>query len=1042
MASNNLENQLKSKDEEIERLKKELDRVKTQMNLILDLEDLALWDWNVQQDKMSYFNENWKTIYQMEPKGLAPQFRARTFEEDFQELAKVYTLHSQEKSEKFSQIFRLRNKEQEGYKWVKSSGKILERTAKGEPSEVLGVSSDVTEQFLAQEVLEKAKNEYEHLFNSLDSFFAKHKIIRDEADQVIDLEFTLVNQAFLNFIGMQETEIVGQRMTKVFPSFKEDDDWYDLFVETATKGIKQSFTKYAKGFNRHFKCTLFSTQTDEIAISFLDVTAEVLALKELKMMNTSLELSLELDQLAYWEWLVAEDKIIGRNKYWEQVYEMEPQNISPQFDERILESEKQAVWDFINKGLQQDNSYTNTFRIWNKDRTKLKWIENTGKVLERDKEGVPVRVLGISKDISSIKEKELSLTRATLELQKAQSLSKIGSWYLDVRTNEVSWTEEIYRMYGFDVNLPPPPYTEHMKLFTETSWQRLSTELDKTAKLGIPYDLELEMASDQASFGWMRAIGEAVKDAQGEIIGIRGTAQDISEMKEMNLSLEKERHFAEAVTESSAAGIYIFNVQKGQNIYSNKRAGEIIGFTSDELIQMQNEEFISRFHPDDVQAVYAHIEKIIDTGESATIRYRFKHKKGHYVYCLSVDSPFEKDRFGNIKSYLGSFIDVSELVTKEEQLISAKEEAERANSQKDIFLSNLSHEIRTPMNAIIGFANLLRQPILSQAVRDEYVQQVNENSKQLLVLLNDIVDISKIEAGQLQFRSEEVNLELLVNEVFSTFSQRLNDESDLTIELTKASNKQQNVMFSSDSTRVKQVLNNLIDNAIKYSEKGTIELIYGVSDTHLTFKVTDEGPGISKENQERIFNRFDQIVSDKFDASGFGLGLAIVKGIVDQLEGEISVESELGKGACFKVVIPLELGNNTSKVQRQEYLPSHSVRKILIADDSPSVRLYYKMLLNSHDVEVVLAKDGQDALDQFIAHGDFEMVFLDIKMPKINGVQVMKSIKKISPSVPVIAQTAFALNDEVESLKLEGFDQYLNKPIDVAQFFDILGIKN
>ncbi|MEM6831867.1 MAG: histidine kinase dimerization/phospho-acceptor domain-containing protein, partial [Bacteroidota bacterium] len=222
---------------------------------------------------------------------------------------------------------------------------------------------------------------------------------------------------------------------------------------------------------------------------------------------------------------------------------------------------------------------------------------------------------------------------------------------------------------------------------------------------------------------------------------------------------------------------------------------------------------------------------------------------------------------------------ISKDITKEKsgelELIHAKEQAERANKQKDLFLSNLSHEIRTPMNAVVGFSKLMKKSNLKKGQKELYLEQIEENSKQLLVLINDILDLSKIESGALLLQDEETDLKKLMNDIYEYYANELEGNDTISIQLREPKDATQNTTIATDPVRLKQVINNLVDNAIKYSKKGTITLGYEFTKDKVKFEIADQGYGIEKVELERIFKRFEQLADNELQSNGAGLGLAI-----------------------------------------------------------------------------------------------------------------------------------------------------------------------
>ena len=1039
--------------------------------------------------------------------------------------------------------------------------KELQREAEKIKEEVEGLKS--------KKPSDKTNIEYKSIFENVHLPFMVCKLLFDEHGEPLDFEFKEANQAYLDWVGRPKEEIIGKEAATIFENYRNESDWFPRMIEVATTGQPQLTKQPSSLYDKWLHIGMHSPGKHEVAMLVMDVTKEKEAENKSLLSDAQLNLALEMEMIAIWEWVIPEDRVENYNEFWKELYQFENKNTSQQFYARIHEEDAKAAQDALEAHIAGiTENFHQLYRLWNPEKTAFKWIRNSGKVIEWDKEGNPVRIIGTSTDITEQKEAEQKLGRTTHELNRAQSLSKIGSWFLDLETNEVSWTEEIYRMYGFESTKPPPPYTEHMKLFTEESWNTLSSELDKTAKQGIPYDLELEMASGHASFGWMRAIGEAVYNDSGKIIGLRGTAQDITEkkrrqvelekttealenaqnlskmgnwyydiitgevewteqvyrifgldpelppvpfpeqedyytaeswpnlveaadkaleegipydlelelkpadqkgsrwlrsigvpvldkqkkviglrgvaqditeVKEITQRLKKEKKFAEAVMEGSAAGTYIFDIQEKKNVFANNRTEEMLGFSPVELREMSSETFISRFHKDDLPNIFAHFEKVNSSKEPQKIKYRFKHKKGHYVTCIGIDAPYEFDEFGDLKSYIGSFIDISELQKTEEELIKAKNEAVAANKQKDLFLSNMSHEIRTPLNGVIGFSRLLKRENLSSDERGSYLEQIEDNSHQLMILIDDILSLSKLESGQIVIDKQPVSMERLISNLAENHRQQLlsrQDKENLEIKINAPENPVLNVL--TDGVRLSQVINNLVTNAIKFSTKGTIEIGYkGDCESGLMqVWVKDEGLGIKKEDQKHIFNRFSQINQRlATQMGGIGLGLAISDAIVELLGGTIRLHSKYRKGSTFTVEIPLECANDAPKLGAKP----KKVEKLIIADDSPSVQFYYRSLLKGLSLDMLLAQDGEEVLKLLREHKDTDLILMDMRMPKMDGPTALKELRKFNKNVRVVAQSAFATEDQVQEFQDMGFDEYITKPVNEERILRLIG---
>ena len=369
------------------------------------------------------------------------------------------------------------------------------------------------------------------------------------------------------------------------------------------------------------------------------------------------------------------------------------------------------------------------------------------------------------------------------------------------------------------------------------------------------------------------------------------------------------------------------------------------------------------------------------------------------------------------------------------ELEEAKQRAEESEQLKMAFLSNMSHEIRTPMNAIVGFASLLADEELSIQEKAEYIRQVNMNSESLLILIDDILDLSKIEANQLLVNKSTFEVNSFLNEVFFNW-QLLRQKDDSPIKL-KYSNDQKDkqIYIYSDELRLRQIINNLLDNAFKFTSEGVIELALKLKDNLLEFSVSDSGIGISDEDKSRIFNRFRKgEESGRKLYRGAGLGLTISNKLAELLGGKLSVESEQGSGSTFFFTVPVTQVSEAKKpVKVQEPLLSDqtvdfSGLKILIAEDEETNYKYLDGILRKKKVKVDWAKNGKEAI-KLVSINSYDLVLMDIKMPEIDGLEATKKIKQMFPDQHIIAQTAFARPEEEAEFRKVGFTDYISKPI-------------
>lgn len=368
-----------------------------------------------------------------------------------------------------------------------------------------------------------------------------------------------------------------------------------------------------------------------------------------------------------------------------------------------------------------------------------------------------------------------------------------------------------------------------------------------------------------------------------------------------------------------------------------------------------------------------------------------------------------------------------------EELLLAKKKAEESDRLKSAFLANMSHEIRTPMNAIVGFASILNDQTYTDEERDFFIEQINSNSQSLLVLIDDILDFSAMEAKQPLIRKEVFDLNLLLDEIYKYWSiKNSNNKVQLKLNNTNAG---QELKIYSDRHRIKQIISNFASNAIKFTEKGFIELGLECSKGKTVIYVKDTGIGISLENQEVIFERFRKIEVNKDKVfRGVGLGMAISKHLAELLDVEIWLESKENVGSTFYLAISntenLKLKEITSEaVKKQTKEFQWDDKEILIVEDEETNYLYLDKVLQHTGAKVYWATNGDEAVEIIKSGKTFDIVLMDIKMPVMDGYEAISKIKKIVPSQKIIAQTAHAKMEDKKSILSSGFDDFIAKPI-------------
>jgi PAS domain S-box-containing protein len=375
-----------------------------------------------------------------------------------------------------------------------------------------------------------------------------------------------------------------------------------------------------------------------------------------------------------------------------------------------------------------------------------------------------------------------------------------------------------------------------------------------------------------------------------------------------------------------------------------------------------------------------------------------------------------------------------------EDLTAAKIRAEESDNLKTAFLANMSHEIRTPMNAIVGFSGFLLNPGLSHEKLASYVQIIKASSLQLLTVIGDIIDISKIETGQMIIESEPVNINNLLDELFITYKK--------IVEIKKIKlyyspdHPHEPVQVETDGNRIRQILCNLLNNAIKFTTEGEIEFGYHLTEHAVEFFVKDTGIGIAPENHALVFQRFRQVgAADDLIYGGNGLGLSISSALIKRLGGNFAVVSALGKGSTFSFTVPYtkKIRVNLTSKTNPKRIADWNKKTILIVEDDINNHSLLEAMFTGTNAKLLHAWDGREAVESVENHADISLVLMDIKMPIMDGYKATRLIKHLRPKLPVIAQTAYALSHDRNLALDAGCDDYLSKPIEKETFMQKVG---
>lgn len=534
---------------------------------------------------------------------------------------------------------------------------------------------------------------------------------------------------------------------------------------------------------------------------------------------------------------------------------------------------------------------------------------------------------------------------------------------------------------------------------------------------------------------------------QNEVIW-DGIAKDITAQKktetELQLSqaelLQNAKLMKEISDNMANSAMYRIHVGEDGRLkldYVSGQMEQITGVPTSKL--MENIEILlENVHPEDREEFAKRIRFTAQDLSVASTEFRYL-KNGNTNWYKLQSIGFKQGE----KIYRDGFVtDITEQKMFESELIGARDKAEESDKLKSTFMANMSHEIRTPMNAIIGFLEFLtNEDDIPREEQKEYMRIVSDNANQLLKLIGDILDISKIDAGQMRITPEKTNVNVLLQDIHTSFqaSAIMGQSKNIQL-LIDTKNADQGGMFTLDSARLRQILNNLIANAIKFTDQGSVKFGYKVSPEGLHFYVEDTGIGIQKEKLEDLGKPFrqlhDQTLASKY--GGTGIGLAISTNLVRLMGGRFWVDSEPRKGSIFQFTIPckeipssLEEDSPYHELPAAKNLPDYSLKghTLLLVEDMDSNMGYLKTLLKHTEATLLSASNGLEAVEMVKNHPEIEMILMDVRMPGMSGIEATVHIKEIRPDLPVIGQTAFMTQEDKDAMISAGFDDFIAKPV-------------
>ncbi len=640
-------------------------------------------------------------------------------------------------------------------------------------------------------------------------------------------------------------------------------------------------------------------------------------------------------------------------------------------------------------------------------------------------------------DITALKETEANLLRTQSDLNEAVENAMVGFWSVDKRSMKATISEQIEKQLGLLPNEFNGAMESVVSRIHPEDVERVSEALQKSMETGSLYHIEYRVIHRDGTIRWIEAKSGITGDKNIDDHRFAGTTIDITDRMEARRRLEASEQELRLLADFMPQIVWSAH-PSGEFDYFNK---VWFDYSGSDLNSNKGDRWIQFVHPEDVPQTIMLWTRALETNEPYENEFRLRHHSGEYRWFVARARPIFKDETKReVKKWYGTNTDIHDQKILTEKLEEARISADRANSAKSQFLANMSHEIRTPLGAIIGFSELIKENGLGRKEREEFISVIERNSSQLLRIIDDILDLSKVEAG----------LMLIENIAFS-FPEMLTDFSSLMGYKAQAKGIQFNskvisplpLSIVSDPTRLRQILMNVVGNAIKFTDKGFVELRVKFEDNFLEFEIEDSGRGISEEQAKVLFQPFTQAdASTTRKYGGTGLGLVLTRSLAEALEGTFELKcSELGRGSTFVVRVKAQasvgLGFETTPSRSVTSSGQFAGLRVLIVEDSPDNQALISIYLSRAGAIVDIASDGAQGCEMATS-ADYEIVLMDVQMPVMDGITAVQLLRKGGYEKPIIALTAHAMKEERTRCLAAGFSEFLTKPLTREELMNMI----
>lgn len=1019
----------------------------------------AVWDWDIRSGEV-IANELWVSHFGYQPGEVASNFELwrRMLHPDDRE-ATLRTLHEylEGHTEKYEGEHRIIVKSGE-VRWHRSTGIVVDRDASGKPVRMIGTNLDITERKQAEDEVERSELRHRLAMRAAQESLWEWDLVTGEGT-ADDLWFEL--------LGYRRGEIPLTYEGWESVVHPEDREFADRSIQDYLEGRSDEFVCEHRvidksGDTRWHRSTGMIVERDadgrpvRMIGTAMDITDRKMIEDALERSEQRYRLGMKAAQEGVWDWDIPSGKVIA-NELWYALYGIEPdeETSTDELWRKMLHpDDRQAAEGSLQDYVEgRAESYDIEYRVIVKS-GEIRWHRGTGLIVERDAEGKPVRMIGTNMDITERKRIKAALQQSEQRYRIAMQAAKAAIWEWDIESSEQNVDDLWFEQYGYRRGEIPATYESWITLVHPEDRERSNRAmLDYLEGRTEAYLNEFRAFVKSGELRWFSGTGMiAERDAEGKPKRIIGTNMDITDRKRAEARLRATLDRLKMATDAAHIGIWSWSFADDMLDW-DERMYEIYGVDPNRYPKgIGYQVWFDAVHPEDKQKATDEMGLSKKRNLPSYREYRIVRPSGvvRHIQCASVVD-FGAD--GKPIKMIGINRDITEQRDLETSLREAKFAAEAANLAKSNFLAHMSHEVRTPLTAVLGYADMLSDQAITDTEAADAVNSIRRNGEHLLTILDDVLDLSKIEAGRMLIESIPASPWQVAFDAVTILKIRAADKQ-VHLSAQPSTDLPQSCLL--DPTRARQVLVNLLSNAVKFTPPGgSIDMKVSCDSDSIFFDVCDTGIGMSQDQIAHVFEPFrqaDSTTTRRF--GGTGLGLTITVKLVELMNGSVSVRSEPGKGSHFLVRLPLvwPAATQAQVFETPQALVDHTSRKhksknsltvprflgrILLADDSEDNRRVVLHLLKRHGLSADVAVNGVEAVEA-ARRADYDLILMDMQMPEMDGFEATRFLRNTGMRLPIIALTASTMTQDRIKAFDAGCTEYLSKPVEPKAFMETL----